>query len=205
MTELSRRNLLRAAAVTGGAAGLGAIVARPAGGRPAATARRRPAAGQRQASTRWTTATRSSSTVRIRDGRFVASGATPSRARDAQGDRPARPHRRPRADREPHPLREPGQPARLPRRRESSWRPTSPRCWRCSAARRRDVPAGQFITAMGGWQSRMFAERRLPTLAELDTAVPDRPVFLSRAAAGRRVTNTLGKAFFESGRRSPAR
>jgi predicted amidohydrolase YtcJ len=66
------------------------------------------------------------------------------------------------------------------------------------AARRPDVPAGQFITAMGGWSTNMFAERRLPTLAELDAAVSDRPVFVYQGGGGPAVTNTLGKAFFES-------
>ena len=63
--------------------------------------------------------------------------------------------------------------------------------------RRRDVPAGEFITAMGGWHTNMFAERRLPTLRELDEAVPDRPVFLLQTFNGPSVTNTSGKAFFE--------
>ena len=66
------------------------------------------------------------------------------------------------------------------------------------AARRRDVPPGQFITAMGAGTPRMFAELRLPTLAELDAAVPDRPVFLYQGGGGPARTNTLGKQFFES-------
>jgi predicted amidohydrolase YtcJ len=66
------------------------------------------------------------------------------------------------------------------------------------AARRRDVPQGQFITAMGAGTPRMFAELRLPTLAELDAAVPDRPVFLYQGGGGPARTNTLGKQFFES-------
>jgi predicted amidohydrolase YtcJ len=66
------------------------------------------------------------------------------------------------------------------------------------AARRKDVPAGQFITAMGAGTPRMFAELRLPTLAELDAAVPDRPVFLYQGGGGPARTNTLGKQFFES-------
>jgi predicted amidohydrolase YtcJ len=66
------------------------------------------------------------------------------------------------------------------------------------AARRRDVPPGQFITAMGGWLVRQWTENRLPTLAELDSAVPDRPVYLMAGGNGPGVTNTLGKAFFES-------
>ena len=66
------------------------------------------------------------------------------------------------------------------------------------AARRQGVPPGQFITAMGAGTPRMFAELRLPTLAEIDAAVPDRPVFLYQGGGGPARTNTLGKQFFES-------
>jgi predicted amidohydrolase YtcJ len=68
------------------------------------------------------------------------------------------------------------------------------------AARRArgDVPPDQFITAMGAGTPRMFAELRLPTLAELDKAVPDRPVFLYQGGAGPARTNSLGKQFFET-------
>jgi predicted amidohydrolase YtcJ len=68
------------------------------------------------------------------------------------------------------------------------------------AARRArgDVPHGAFITAMGAGTPRMFAELRLPTLAEIDAAVPDRPVFLYQGGGGPARTNSLGKAFFES-------
>jgi predicted amidohydrolase YtcJ len=51
---------------------------------------------------------------------------------------------------------------------------------------------------MGAGTPRMFAELRLPTLAELDAAVPDRPVFLYQGGGGPARTNTLGKQFFES-------
>ncbi len=64
------------------------------------------------------------------------------------------------------------------------------------AARRKDVPPGQFITAMGAGTPRMFAELRLPFLAEIDAAVPDRPVFLYQGGGGPARTNTLGKQFF---------
>ena len=50
---------------------------------------------------------------------------------------------------------------------------------------------------MGGWSTNFFAERRLPTLAELDAAVSDRPVFIYSGGGGPAVTNSLGKAFFE--------
>jgi predicted amidohydrolase YtcJ len=68
------------------------------------------------------------------------------------------------------------------------------------AARRAvgDVPEDKFITAMGGWSPNQWAERRLPTLAELDAAVPDRPVFVYQGGGGPARTNTLGKMFFEN-------
>ncbi|MBO0869653.1 MAG: amidohydrolase family protein [Micromonosporaceae bacterium] len=66
------------------------------------------------------------------------------------------------------------------------------------AARRADVPEGQFVTAMGGFHPNLFAEHRLPNLAELDAAVPDRPVLLLQGFTGPSVTNSLGKAYFES-------
>jgi predicted amidohydrolase YtcJ len=66
------------------------------------------------------------------------------------------------------------------------------------ADRRRDVPASEFVTAMGGWHTNMWAEKRLPTLKELDEAVPDRAVFLLQTFNGPSVTNTLGRKFFQS-------
>ncbi|GAA2008242.1 amidohydrolase [Microbacterium ulmi] len=66
------------------------------------------------------------------------------------------------------------------------------------AARRPDVPEGQFITAMGSGTSGMFAERRLPTLSEIDAVISDRPVFLYQSGFGPARVNTLGKQFFES-------
>src|SRR5688572_17838717 len=71
------------------------------------------------------------------------------------------------------------------------------------AARRRDVPAGQWITSMGGWHPNQWAERRQPTLKELDDAVPDRPVLLYERFTGPCVTNTLGKAFFDAADAAP--
>ena len=66
------------------------------------------------------------------------------------------------------------------------------------AERRKDVPASEFITAMGGWHTNMWTEKRLPTLKELDDAVSDRPVFLLQTFNGPSATNSLGKRFFES-------
>jgi predicted amidohydrolase YtcJ len=65
-------------------------------------------------------------------------------------------------------------------------------------ARRKDVPEGQWITSMGGWHANQWAEHRHPTLAELDAAVPDRPVLLYERFTGPCVTNTLGKQYFDS-------
>ena len=64
------------------------------------------------------------------------------------------------------------------------------------AARRKDVPDGAWITSMGGWIPNQWAERRQPTLAELDAAVPDRPVLLYERFTGPAVTNTLGQEVF---------
>ena len=71
------------------------------------------------------------------------------------------------------------------------------------AARRKDVPAGQWITSMGGWHPNQWAEHRHPTLKELDDAVPDRPVLLYERFTGPCVTNTMGKAFFDAADAGP--
>jgi len=60
------------------------------------------------------------------------------------------------------------------------------------------VPAGAFITAIGGFMPRQFAENRMPTLAELDAAAPRHPVYLHVTFNGPAATNSLGKKFFES-------
>src|SRR5687767_7776059 len=65
-------------------------------------------------------------------------------------------------------------------------------------ARARNVPAGEFITAMGGWNPSQFAEQRWPTIAELDAAAPNHPVILYQGFNGPAVTSTRGKTFFES-------
>jgi predicted amidohydrolase YtcJ len=66
------------------------------------------------------------------------------------------------------------------------------------SARRKDVPEGAWITSMGGWIPHQWTERREPTLAELDAAVPDRPVLLYERFTGPAVTNSLGKKFFDA-------
>jgi predicted amidohydrolase YtcJ len=59
------------------------------------------------------------------------------------------------------------------------------------------VSADDFITTLGGFSANQLKEVRLPTLAELDAAVPHHPVYISVGFTGPSVTNTLGKAFFE--------
>jgi predicted amidohydrolase YtcJ len=66
------------------------------------------------------------------------------------------------------------------------------------SARAKTVPAGEFLTAMGGWNPAQFKEKRLPTLAELDAAAPNHPVALYLGFTGPVATNSQGKAFFTS-------
>ena len=66
------------------------------------------------------------------------------------------------------------------------------------AARRKSVPEGAWITSMGGWHPNQWREHRHPTLAELDEAVPDRPVLLFERFTGPCATNSLGKRFFDA-------
>jgi hypothetical protein len=67
------------------------------------------------------------------------------------------------------------------------------------AARRPGVPEGQWITSMGGWHPFQWVDgRRRPTLAELDAAVPDRPVFLFERFTGPAIVNSMGKAYFDA-------
>src|SRR5499427_9932164 len=57
------------------------------------------------------------------------------------------------------------------------------------------VPRGEFITTVGPLSAMQFAERRLPTLTELDAI--DRPVYIQAAQGGTR-TNGQGKAWLEA-------
>jgi predicted amidohydrolase YtcJ len=70
------------------------------------------------------------------------------------------------------------------------------------AARAAAAPKGVWITTIGGFhRNHLVASTetpRLPTLAELDKAAPNNPVFISEGFNGPSTTNSLGKKFFES-------
>ena len=40
------------------------------------------------------------------------------------------------------------------------------------------TPDGAWVKVVGGWTEHQFEEKRLPTLAEINAAVPDKPVFI---------------------------
>jgi predicted amidohydrolase YtcJ len=68
------------------------------------------------------------------------------------------------------------------------------------ATRAARLPAGEWITSIGGFDINQFvpppAPPRFPTLAELDGAVPNHPVYLQQSFSGPAVTNSLGRTFF---------
>jgi predicted amidohydrolase YtcJ len=65
-------------------------------------------------------------------------------------------------------------------------------------ARSGTVRSDAWITAMGGWIPGQLVEKRLPTLAELDQALPGNPALLFVAFSGPAVTNSSGKAYLSS-------
>src|SRR5215211_4173844 len=64
------------------------------------------------------------------------------------------------------------------------------------AARVKAIPRGAWVTTIGGFHRNMLVPPgempRLPTLAELDAAAPNNPVYLSESFFGPSATNTPG-------------
>lgn len=60
----------------------------------------------------------------------------------------------------------------------------------------RRTPPGQWVRVVGGWSPHQFRERRMPTVAELNAAAPDTPVFVlflySQALVNRAGARALG-------------
>lgn len=58
------------------------------------------------------------------------------------------------------------------------------------------TPAPQWVRVVGGWSEFQFAERRMPTLDEINAAAPDTPVFIlhlyGRALINRAAIDALG-------------
>ena len=58
------------------------------------------------------------------------------------------------------------------------------------------TPPGQWVRVVGGWSEFQFAERRMPTLDELNRAAPDTPVFVlhlyDRALLNRAALRAVG-------------
>ena len=63
-------------------------------------------------------------------------------------------------------------------------------------ARAKSVPAGGWITAMGGWAPLQLAEKRMPTLAELDAADTAHPVLVYTSFSGPAAANTAARDYF---------
>ena len=120
------------------------------------------------------------SAVAIRDGRSLAVGAEQEVMQlagpETRRDRPGRAARHPRADRQPH--------AHHPRRPQLQH---GAALGRRALARRRHAmlkeqvdrtPAPQWVRVVGGFTEHQFAEKRLPTLEEINAVAPDTPVFI---------------------------
>jgi hypothetical protein len=67
---------------------------------------------------------------------------------------------------------------------------------RMLAEQARRTPAPQWVRVIGGWSEFQFAERRMPTLAEINAAAPDTPVIVlhlyTRALLNRAALVALG-------------
>ena len=62
-------------------------------------------------------------------------------------------------------------------------------------ARAKTVPAGGWITAMGGWAPLQLAEKRMPTLAELDAGDSAHPVLVYTSFSGPASANSKAREY----------
>ncbi len=60
------------------------------------------------------------------------------------------------------------------------------------------IAPGEWITSVGGWSPEQFAEKRLPTAAELDQAAANNPIYIQTGFDGPATTNSKGKAFLQA-------
>ena len=65
-------------------------------------------------------------------------------------------------------------------------------------ARAATVPAGGWITAMGGWSPLQLAEKRMPTLAELDAADAAHPVLVYTSFTGPATANAVARDYLSA-------
>ena len=56
--------------------------------------------------------------------------------------------------------------------------PRSQTACACCREQAQRTPPGQWVRVVGGWSEFQFAERRMPTLDEINAAAPDTPVFI---------------------------
>lgn len=61
-----------------------------------------------------------------------------------------------------------------------------------------NLRGNDFITIIDAWNTYQLAEKRFPTLDELDAASPRHPVFMMHYPAGPAVTNSQGKSYLEA-------
>ena len=62
-------------------------------------------------------------------------------------------------------------------------------------ARAKTVPAGGWVTAMGGWAPLQLAEKRMPTGAELDAGDSEHPVLVYTSFSGPASANTKAREY----------
>jgi predicted amidohydrolase YtcJ len=60
------------------------------------------------------------------------------------------------------------------------------------------LAVGEWITSVAGWTPEQLAEKRMPTLAELDAASPQHAVYIQTGFDGPSATNSRGRAFLEA-------